>query len=236
MDVRPLPSGEGEMRRRHVGDGVMQVIAALRGHLRRLLPDEGEDHRKIVGREGPQNILLAPHLSQVQAGRGDVFEPLEHSLAHQFAQLYEGRVVLQQMADHQPPVRALRHGAELLGLGDRQGKRLLDKDVLAGFEGAGCELGMERRGCSDRDTGDPVVAQYRIEFSDPRVVPFGERARRVAIGVADRGQGTKFSKVPNQVLAPISAADRRHPHRAPSPGRPSMRPLAILSPMLPQFG
>jgi hypothetical protein len=73
---------------------------------------------------------------------------------------------------------------------------------------------MERCGRRDRDTRNLIVAQYRIEFSDPRVVALGELARRVAVGIADRGQCTKFGKVANQVLAPISAADRRNPHRA----------------------
>ena len=50
------------------------------------------------------------------------------------SQLEEGRVVLQQMADHEPPVEALGELAQLLRLGDVERKRLLDEDVLAGLE------------------------------------------------------------------------------------------------------
>ena len=87
-----------------------------------------------------------------------------------------------------------------------------------------------------RHLGTPTEHKTAI-IADGEAITYGELARRVAVGVADRGQGTKFSKVANQVLAPISTADRRHPHRAiPLPAGHQCVLWQFFSPMLPQFG
>jgi hypothetical protein len=53
-----------------------------------------------------------------------------------------------------------------------------------------------------------------FKIGDLGVIAIGEFGRRGAIGVTDRGEGAKLSKITNQIAAPIAATDRRHPHRA----------------------
>jgi len=58
-------------------------------------------------------------------------------------------VILHQMADHQPAIRAIRESTKLLGLGEGQRKRLFDKDVFARLDSTTREFGMHRGRCRD---------------------------------------------------------------------------------------
>src|SRR6516165_6992567 len=127
-------------------------------------------------------------------------------------QLAEPWVILHQVADHQPPVRALRESTKPLGLGQGQRKWLLDKDMFARLYCATRQLGMQRRRCRDRYTGDVGIAQHRLEFTDRRAITIGELLRRGTVGITDRREGAKLGKITNQVLAPIAAANGSHPY------------------------
>ena len=189
-------------------------------------------------REGPQDVLLAPHLSEVEPVRIDVLQPAERALAHQFPQLDERRVVLQQVADHQPPVLALGEAAQLLGLGDGQRQRLLDEDVLAGFESRACELGMQRRRCRDRDAGDVIgrAAPHRIQR------PARRTARQAGAPRCGRGRRSRPAHRVRRSCAPGSCPNSRSRSPQPATGRFPSRPVdqcvhwQCSSPMLPQFG
>src|SRR4051794_34998553 len=146
-DVRLLAARESQVRRRYVGDRPVQEIAADGLDLHRLGADERKDHRYVVWGEGPQDVLLAPDLSEVEAARVDILQPSEPALADEVAQLQERRVVLQDVPDHEAPVEPLGEGANLLRLLDLQRQRLLEEDVFAGRQGLLAERVVLRRRC-----------------------------------------------------------------------------------------
>ena len=106
-------------------------------------------------REGPQDVLLAPDLSEVEPVRIEVLQPPEPPVAHQFFKLEEGRVILQQMADHQPAVEAL--GERARALRPRSVSRasgFSTKTCLPASSACFGERVMQDGGRRDRDGGD----------------------------------------------------------------------------------
>ena len=81
-----LAARESESGRRHVGDGVVQIIAA-RPRVTRdgLAADERQDHREVMRREGPEDVLLAPYLPEIEPVRIEILQPAEPPLAHELA-------------------------------------------------------------------------------------------------------------------------------------------------------
>ncbi len=144
MNMRAFAAGEGEVRRRHVGDGAVQVIAALRRHAFGLLRNQSENHRHVMRRERPKRVFFAPDAAEIEAVGIDVLQPSERALAHHLFQFQEGRMILQQMADHEPPVAPLGQLDKNLGLAHIERQRFLDEHVLAGFERGARQVGMGR--------------------------------------------------------------------------------------------
>ena len=185
-------------------------------------------------REGPQDVLLAPHLSEVEPVRINVLQAAERALAHQFAQLDEGRVILQQMADHQPPPALLGKRAQPLGLRRLSGPAASRQRHACRLRCAPSQAPRaapraprsRRRQCA----GSRSIA--RAPRPARRTAPTSWRARRL-IGVADRRQRAELGKIADQVLAPIAATDHRDPHRR---SRLSRIVQQKLLPMLPQSG
>src|SRR4249920_1492874 len=118
------------MGRGYVRNSFVQMIAADRLDRVRLLTDERENHRKIVRRKAPQDVFLAANFSEIETIRIEILQPSETALAHQLLELQKCRVILQQVPDHQPAIKALSKRHELFGLGETAGERLLDKNML----------------------------------------------------------------------------------------------------------
>ena len=86
-DVRALAAREEQVRSGHVGDLLVEVVAADGLYRFRLLADQRQDHRQVVRREAPQDVLFAPDLPEIEAVRIEILEPPQRALAHQFLQL-----------------------------------------------------------------------------------------------------------------------------------------------------
>ena len=84
--MRLLAARKCEMRRRHVGDRLVQIRGAGCSDLDRLLPDERKDHRQIVRREGPQDVFFLPNLPKIEPIGIQVLQPPELAPAHDIAQ------------------------------------------------------------------------------------------------------------------------------------------------------
>jgi len=72
-DMGLFTTCEGQVGHRDVGNRLVQLLAALRGHLGRLLSDKRVDHGQVVGCKRPENVLFAPYLSEVEPVRIDIF-------------------------------------------------------------------------------------------------------------------------------------------------------------------
>ena len=205
--MRLLAARESQVRRRHVGDRPVQEIAADGLDLHRLGADERKDHRHVVWGEGPQDVLLAPDLSEVEAARIDILQPSEPALAHEVAQLQERRVVLQDVPDHEAPVEPLGEGAKLLRLLDLQRQRLLEEDVFAGRQGLLAErVVLRRRRCAG-DGLDRRVGEDGLERRGASA-ELGRESRDPLLVRVDKGrQRTDFGVVADVVLPPRPAAD-----------------------------
>ena len=78
-DMRLLAAGKRQMRRRHVGDRLVQIIGPGCADLDRLLADQRQDHREIVRRKGPEDVFLAPNLPEIQPVGIDILQPPERA-------------------------------------------------------------------------------------------------------------------------------------------------------------
>ena len=67
-------AGKGKQAYRDVGDLVMEVVAALRVYCIRHLSHQTQDHRYIMRRKGPQNVLFTADFPEIQTVRIDIFE------------------------------------------------------------------------------------------------------------------------------------------------------------------
>ena len=136
------------------------------------------------------------------------------------------------MADHQHAPALLGKRAQPLGFRHRQGQRLLDKDMLAGFQCRRRKRRVLRRRRRNRNAGNGRIAQHRLERPDRRAVPRRQLAGGRLIGIADRRQRAKLGKIADQVSAPITATNDGNRHRHRSFRIVQKTPL----PMLPQSG
>src|SRR5262249_2692480 len=145
-------------------------------------------------REGPEDIFLAPDPSEIEPIRIEVLQPAEGAVVYQLAQFEEGRVVLQQMSDHQFAVPALGQSQDLLRLGPRKGQRLLHKDMLPGLDrGARKGRVLDCRS-GDRDAGNRRVAPYRVEPGARCTVLLRQSGRGRLVDIAYRPQRPQFGK------------------------------------------
>ena len=189
-------------------------------------------------RERPQDVFLAPHLPEIEPVRIEVLQSSERPLAHQLAQLDEGRVVLQQVADHQPPV-ALLGQRRTAARPRRRRAPVASRQRRACRRRARCAPG--RRAAPPAPRSRPRRSRRRAstaaEFEQRRAHSARRAARRPLHQGRRSPQRAQLGKVADQVLAPIAAADHRHPRRA-----SALRPSRIccqrtsLPSMLPQSG
>ena len=199
-----------QVRQRGVGDLRMQDVRPHRFYARRLLSRHGEDHRQVVRRKGPKDILLASEFSQVQPVGINILQPAELSLPDHSLDFDNRRVVLQNMADKKHPVHLAGefHQIGAFPFGDCQG--LLYKHVLAG-EKSVARHGIMQFGGSGDGHGVDIPRREHLGEREPhgdigkfRGFPFKDFLGRVA----DHPESVQLVKIPRQVLTPIARTDQ----------------------------
>ena len=152
MDMRLHVLGVDQGGEGDVVNPRLEVDAALGIDLQRIGTDEVLQHRDVMGRKGPEDVLLLAHRAKVEAVAVDVLQLAQHPRFHQVLDLTDRRVVEQHVADHQDALRFGRQPLQLLRLVTEEGDRLLHQQVLAllqrGF-GQG-EMGLRRGGDNHR--------------------------------------------------------------------------------------
>src|SRR5262245_6232846 len=161
-------------------------------------------------REAPQYVFFAANPSKIQAVRIEILEPSEASLANQFFELQESRMVLQQVSDHQPAIEAFRKRHQFFGLIESQGKWLFDENVLARFEGCFCKTVVQNGGRSNCDGGDGCIRQHILEARRCAAMGGAKYLCSRSILINDCRQRLECREVAHDVLAPMAGADYRN--------------------------
>ena len=120
-------------------------------------------------------------------------------------------MVLQQVADHQGPLRVGSECGELPCLGDVQRQRLLDEDVLASDECGAAEVGVGGSRGGDDHRIDLRVRKHLVPASRAGVAALRKLAGQRRIGIDDRRQRTQLVEVADKVLPPVAAAGDSDP-------------------------
>ena len=162
-----------------------------------------------MGGEAPQDVLLGPDFSDIQAVRVQVINLSKSTALNQLLQLQDGRVIPEDMPDHQDPSVRRRELDETFPMLDLDGQRLFDEDILARLK---CRLrhlvvGDGRRcqcNCVDRRIGENglEVAEEPDVFI---LMPAGVFSQRM--GVAEPGKRSELIEIPHNVFAPVADAD-----------------------------
>ena len=186
---RCAASPEGKRRKQKTTSSTpgSHVRLALGADLVRLLARQAQQHRHVVGAQAPERVLLGAQLAQVQAVAVDVVDVAQLAVGGQAVQHLQPGVVLQEVTDHQDPVRLGGRRHHALGVGHGLGQRLLDEAVLArGQHPLGDRrVGGHRRGHRHRVQGGigqqlvQVGALARVGERQPlALAPVGRRRRR----------------------------------------------------------
>ncbi len=164
-------------------------------------------------REAPEHVLLAPDPAKVQPVRVDVLQPAQLARLDHLLQLQECRMVLEQMANHDDTAGRRGGLCDPLAIGDRQGQRLLDEDVLAVPERRNRHLGMLLRRRGQHHRIDVGVGQHRLPVARRHRMLLGERRglrrQRVDHGI----ERAERCQVAHQIATPMAAAGDRDPRR-----------------------
>ncbi len=99
--MRRLSGRERHMGRCHIGDGLVQIAVSGRADGFRHVVYQRQDHGDVVRGKTPQRVLVGADLSQIEPAGRDVVDSAKRTFPTQRHQLEEGRMVLQQMSDHQ---------------------------------------------------------------------------------------------------------------------------------------
>ena len=187
----------------------MEVVAALRLDVGRRLADETQDHRDVVRREGPEDVLLATNLPEVEPVRVDVLDSSQLAAVEQVFQGQDRGMVPEEVADHQDALFALGQVDQLPALLRGQAERFFDEDVLSGQEGALREIAMGhgRRGNGDR--GDVRVVEDGVDGvreGHGRVLG-GDLGAAFGVEFDDLMEGAEFVEIADEIGAPGAGAD-----------------------------
>ena len=133
-------------------DPRLNVRVPARREIGRLRPEPVAHDRQVVRGEVPHRVHVMPDLAQVQALRIDVVDLADLARVDVLLHLVDGRVVDEDVADHERQALRRRELDQRLALRAGRRERLLDHDVLAGGERglAQVEVRVDRRGDDDR--------------------------------------------------------------------------------------
>ena len=208
-DVGLDPRREFEVRRGHVGDLAVQVVSARRLDVIRFFAGQPEDHGDVVRGEGPEGVLLAADLAEVQAVGVDVVDPPQAARSGQLLQPHEDGMILQQVPDHERQPSFPRQLDQLLSLAVAQGERLFHVDVLAGQQRLPGQGKVGFRGRCDHDAPDVGIGQdVGVGEAGPgKGVLLFELGQHRLVGVAEPVQRSQLMEITDEVPAPRSCAD-----------------------------
>ena len=123
--------------------------------------------------EAPEGVLVRAHDAQVLPVAVEVEDLAEQAVVDDLLHVLEPRVVDEQVVDHQDAVAGVGQGGHLASIRAGQRERLLDEDVLAGFEDALRERGVRGNRCGDDHRVRLGIAEDVIEL--PREARGGVR-------------------------------------------------------------
>ena len=163
--MRGLPGGKAHVAEDDVLDSFLEKGLAARDELVRLLLEEVEDHREVVGAQAPERVLVRADRPQVLAVAVHVEHLAEGARVDDLLQLEDAGVVEEQVPGHEGEPQLLGQRDESLRVLGADGHGLLDEDVLAGGEGAPRELRVRRHRRRDDYRLDSVVPEDVVEVA-----------------------------------------------------------------------
>ena len=104
VHVRGAAGREAHEAEDDVLDRRAHVALAARLDLGRLLAEQVQQDGDVVRAERPQRVLVRAQLAEVEAVRVDVVQVAELAGVGDLLERRDGRVVLEQVADHQQPL------------------------------------------------------------------------------------------------------------------------------------
>ena len=208
-DVGLNAARKNKVADRDVADALIQVRAALTCDARRHFVHERQHHRDVVRREAPEDVFFGPDLADVQAVRIEIVDLAERAVSNQPLQPENGRVVLQDVADHQHTAFRSRQLHQRLAVHHVDGERLLDEHVFARLQCRLRHLVVRHGRRRQRHTPDRGIVQEIVEVAverDVRVLIAAARFRRW-FRIAQRRERAQFVEIANEVLAPVAHTD-----------------------------
>jgi hypothetical protein len=190
-----------------IRNSLPQMIACDNSNLAGLRADERENDRDVVRSNAPEHILLSPNGSKVQAIGMDAQDTADDSPSNKPVELNEGRVILQNVADHQPPIKMASHVGQLFGMRNIEGKRLLDQDVLASLKRQLGKAMMRGRWGGDNNGLDRRILPYLFEGQGSSTKTAGHVLGSLWMSVDHRPEAAKVRKAAHQIPAPGTRAD-----------------------------
>jgi len=201
-------AGIGQDRHRAVVNVGLQKDAAARDHLGGQPADEVLEDGDVVRREAPEDVLFLAHGPQVEAVAVEVFEPADLAALDELADLADGGMEQQHVADHQIDPLApgqFGQGARLRG-GECQ--RLFDHRGEACRENVARHLEVRlrrrRHGKAVKPGGHRLL--YGRQHRRVRIA-LGQRLPRLFVGVDDAREAPQSGQRLDVVLAPAPRAD-----------------------------
>ena len=161
--------------------------------------------------ETPERVLVRPQLAEIQAVRVDVVDLAELAARGDLGEHAHARVVLEQVPDHQHPLRLARGLDDTLGLHHRLRERLLDEAVLAGHEHCFGELRVRwHRRCDDDGVelrvGEQLVNGRADRDARPEQGPGTLAGAFRRVGAAAQLAAVQGLEVACEVRAPVAQA------------------------------
>src|SRR5439155_17876224 len=157
-------------------------------------------------RKAPENILLGTDLPDVQTVGIQVVDLSECPVLNQLLQFQDRRMIPENMPNHKDSVLCGGQVDEVLPLLYVNGERLLDENVLSGFESRLRHFVVCRRRRGQGDGRNRRIAKDDAEIpaeSDTLVFVSTALLNR-SFPITEHCQGAKLVKVSGEVLAPVT--------------------------------
>ena len=158
------PALESQSAQGHVYDPRREITLPLGFHGDRLLLKKVQDHGDVVRREAPQYVLLGANQTHVEPIGVAVEHAAELAFVDELAEPDDGRMVKQDVPDHEDQRSIFGQSYQGLAFVCEQGQRLFDVDVFVGFKTFSRDLAMS---CGRRCDGHRVdfrILEYVLQF------------------------------------------------------------------------
>ena len=159
-NVRLRPARECQICQRHIRNPLIEVRTAGAANFRRLFAEQRQDHRDIMRREAPKNVFFGANLANVQTVGVHVLHASNITAGDQLFQLEDGRMVLQNVPDHQDPALTSSQVDEVCPIGSLQCQWLFNEDILAGQQGTPSHLEVRCRWSGQHNCVDTAQLKH----------------------------------------------------------------------------